>query len=184
MRLLAALFLIGCSTLSCAEEQPNYWDAKARQNGCVAELHFDLTYLTIDHEDPDSLMSTYLDFIIPNSDYDGYEINLFKDDEPRLLMSIQPVLYFTKREKGIVVSHLDVKTVKKTYKIPIDENWENTDIPRFLLAGKLAQEIWKQIVAKQAVSIEFEFSIGNHYSLDVEGNLIDQVSRMLTACAG
>ncbi len=145
MRILLALFLIAYSTVLCAEKRQSYWQAAAITNSCTATL--DMT----NAGSSEPIWGVYIVFIIPNPDFDGYEVNLLKGGEPRLLMIIQPFIRLTDEDNVSVASKVTVETKKKTYKRPSDTRNAKSDFQSFLLGGKLAQEIWDQIVAKEAV---------------------------------
>ncbi len=177
MKLLITLFLISYSTILGAEKSHSYWQAIALENSCIAKL--DMT--NIGSAEP--LYGVFIVFYIPNADFNSYPVNLLKENDPRLLLSIQPLVDFTKLDKGIIASKVTVETEMKIYDIPIDKMKEHSDFQSFLLPGTHAQEIWEQIVAKQVVSIKVYFSTGKHYSFSIEGKRIDRVSRMLAVCA-
>ena len=180
---IATILLLGTS-LSFAQDNSNVWEAKVHQSGCVATLHFLKAFPFGNGDENDPLGNIYFTFFRPSSDYEGNEFESLDSGEPQLGMLIQPWLYFTSQDKGITFSNPIVRTTSRSFEVPPAEHLKDPSIPGFSLVGNPALEIWGKIVSKQPVSIEIKLSTGNQYSVDVEGDFLDEVSRMFTACAG
>jgi len=184
MKATIASILLLSTSLSFAQDSPKSWVASVYHGGCVARLYFLKTFSPRRSDEADPLGDIGFSFLRPSSNYKGDEFKSLQSDQPQLEMLIQPWLLFTSRDKGITFSNPIVRTTSKTIEVPPAEHLKDPNMPGFLLVGYPALEIWEQIVSKQPVSIEIELSTGNQYSVVVEGDFLDQVSRMFDACAG
>jgi hypothetical protein len=184
MRPLATLFLFLISLNSFADEYKNYWKAEIYQSGCVAILYFYGTFSSQNSDDSDPLVGVGLHIASPNSNYIGDEFERLEEGEANLLLLVQPQIWWTSSEKGIVVTHVSIKTPTGVYPTSSSTLLVDPEMLGFVIAGNSAQEVWRKIVAKDVVSIELELSTGVQYSIDIEGEYLDQVARMFAACVG
>jgi hypothetical protein len=129
-------------------------------------------------------MNVWFSISSPNSNYTGDDIKLLEEGEANLLLLVQPDFWSSSVEKGIVVSSLFIQTPTGTHPTVSSTDLADPGMPGFVIAGNTAQEIWQEIVTGKEVSIEFELSTGVQYSIGIEGEYLDQVSRMFAACIG
>ena len=184
MKLAAALIVWSISINSLAGDYKNYWKADIYPSGCVAVLHFTGTFAHQDRDDSDPIMDVNFTIASPNSSYIGDEMEQLGEGEAHLLLLIQPFLWYLHRGEGIEFANPSVKTPMGTYTASPSKLLQDPDMPGFVIAGSSVQEIWDQIVDGNPVTIHFELSPGVQHSIEIEGEYLDQVSRMFRACIG